>query len=366
MATEERRGMRVKTRCKRGHCAGLLTVLGALSGCGARTGLRVPCEYAVEPTTPRVAIVLEHTSGWFRYGPSPARVLLAQVLPQLDPVAEVSLFVTHHVVEAGTAPQRPDCEAPTAPFVTPRLHASNAILETLTPWDYVGQFPPVIFVPTYDELGIAQQALEAEPHDVLRIVMLMTNGEPGCLPAVPAEQCFCGPIPVENCLQPPRGGIGLVPNSCIDLPRVSGRLHEMNAEGIETIVVAAFDTREFLPDLPVYLNGLAEAGGLPRQSSGRQYYRLTEPEELAAGLARDVVAQRACWLRAPGPIEHRDALVLIDSAGREVPRDPSQRDGWDWLETAHGTLRIYGTACERVVAQPPALHFITRGSLCEM
>ena len=316
----EREQMRERIECGGGQGAWWVALLGLLSGCGARTGLRVPCEYAVEPTTPRVAIVLEHTVGWFRYGPSPARVLLAQVLPQLDPVAEVSLFVTHHVVDVGTSPRRPDCEAPTAPFVTPRLHASNAILDTIAPWDNVGQFPGTIAVPTYDELGIAQQALEAEPHDVLRVVMLMTNGDPGCVPAVPPEQCFCGRRAGQECLISPVGSIGSVPNVCIDLPRINARLQDSVRGGVGTIVVTAHDVDEALPDLPTYLNGLAEAGGLPRQSSGRQYYRLTEPEELAAGLARDVVAQRACWLRAQGPIEHRDALVLLDGAGREVPR----------------------------------------------
>ena len=211
---------------------------------------------------------------------------------------------------------------------------SNAILPALgnapAILDVFATTAPLGATPTADALE--QAALEvSSSRAVARAMVVATDGAPNCNEQLDKNTCVCtsGPPCQTN-------------DACLD-----------DARTVKTIA-GIFETRK----IPVYvigigaatgtfartLDAMAVAGGRPRTATPR-YYPADTPGALTGAFTviRDSVGK--CSYITPSSPQDPDAVsVVVD--GKNIPRDPSHVDGWDWIDQAFGHLQLFGTACD--------------------
>jgi len=165
--------------------------------------------------------------------------------------------------------------------------------------------------------------------------------------------------PVGDCWAALPRGIG-----CNDVDRVVSLMETMRTEGIDTFVIGMSCPA---PNFAIFIRNLdrmALAGGLARPEGPYRFYLSTEHDAIQRGV-EDVVLPRAyCHLRAARPPQGDEALVLVDPDDRQIVRDPTRRNGWDWTDAAQARLELFGPACTTVARARRTLRLRTVDARC--
>ncbi len=193
-----------------------------------------------------------------------------------------------------------------------------------------------IGTPTHEAVRLALLALSEGPADVPRAILLATDGGPVCNDALDGSDCLCTNNAVTS-----RGPCET--RFCLDDTRTLATISAAREAGVPTYVIGLDDPRDAV--LRDTLDRMASAGGR-RRGGALGYYSARSMEELDAAFESVRRTLARCTRVLPATTRGPGALrVTVD--GREVARDPSRRDGWDWSGSARSEVVLYGDACER-------------------
>lgn len=227
------------------------------------------------------------------------------------------------------------CRVDTGVAVAPALGNARAILNVFDTTDPRGG------TPTAEAVRLAAQYISGR-RGVARTMVLATDGAPNCNGALDALSCTCT-NPRFDCSEDPQMGA----YSCLDATRTIAAVDDIfRAQRIPVYVIGIGSTER--PQFLDVLDAMAVAGGRPRAGTPR-HYNVQSALELRDALAsiRDSVT-KCTYLTPSAPTDPNAITVSID--GREIPRDPTHQNGWDWVDQAYGELAFFGTACNAAVA----------------
>jgi hypothetical protein len=363
-----------------------LPVLGVLAlSCGARTGLSAPCLIPLEREKPAVVFLVEWNAACdnYRGGCSSdslyegrdlyeaVRYTLANVVPILDDVARLGAIPTSTVrlVESSRVPDLPDggddpaywCGSPPA-LTVPIGEGHGAQVEryfSVEEWPH-GHEGPNGAGGVLPALPIVERALMAAGNArTPRWILLIDNGSRGCTPRF--EHGCTWDLFLDDCTE-------------IDDARyaaIRAVYEALASRDVRTLVVGL---RRFTPDGWPYLlqqrilNAEAEGGGLARADDSYypvHFYDYADVPALEAVLREQIVTPYYCTLYATAPVPDPTTVVMIAPGGGEAPlRDPTHRDGWDFLDTTHRRIGLFGAACDRATSMPARLSLLAAGQEC--
>jgi hypothetical protein len=173
-----------------------------------------------------------------------------------------------------------------------------------------------------------------------KLIILATDGGPNCnyfLTASP--MCSCSLPDLNYCCtsypSPCMWG-----RNCLDDAHVLDVITTLHGSGIDVVVIglAGSGTYASLLDL------MAVAGGRPNTGS-TYYYATTNQAELTAALQQIAVSVISCEIDLQEAPDNPDG-VKIYMDGVEVPRDTSEQNGWDYTDTTHMKVKLFGLACQ--------------------
>jgi len=346
---------------------GLASLLAALPGCGAKTGLLIPdadmdasidapadagrdapCPDLPIPLTRtdvRTVFVLDRSGsmGWtwdgLPGGSGPptrweiVRDTLASVLPPFDRQLACGAMLF---------PDGASCDLGPGLDVVPHVGGTAEVLALFDRWIPEGG------TPTAEAIRQSLLSLQAGPRGPA-IMVLTTDGAPNCSddPGAPPETCICTSVR-RACLSPPPDG----PRTCLDLGTREVVRHSYEDRGVPVVIVGIDDPSR--PDFSDFLDELAIAGGWPRPAgSPRRFYDARAPEDLRVAFT-EIANLIARCLFVASVVPPDGATLDVSVGGRPVRQDPSHVDGWDWTDRAQGALAIFGPTCDaiRVEDQP--------------
>lgn len=344
--------------------APLLTLAAALAlGCGAKTGLLVPdvlsapdaadvldapdvpdavdvpdvCQpqpLPIERFAAEVIFVIDRSgsmaertrTGLTRW--QAVTTALSRVLPAVDRELLVGLTQFPGAISAGN-----QCGDNSRIELAPRLLNARNVLASL------GRTTPTGGTPTFEALRAAQSWYRTNPPSGRvrgRYLVLATDGGPNCNAALNGATCSC--TNVNTGCNLPRGNL-----ACLDDDRTVGLLGELSRAGVATFVIGT--PGEEGATLPQTLDRMAIAGGRPRPGAGMsRYYRAEDVDEFASAF-RTITTELVRCRYVTNPVDD-PAQVSVRVGGREVPRDPTRADGWDWTSVSSGEVVLFGPACE--------------------
>jgi hypothetical protein len=323
-------------------------IVGAVSGCGAKTGLQVPCAIPLEPGHADVLLVLDRSGSMSTPvlstgGPTYWETVLeasARVLPEVE--TSLNLGVT--CFPWGES-EEDRCTVMPAVGVAPGPNRAGEVMRFL---QSAGE--PAGNTPTFAAIATAAEYLRSRrPVRGPQFIVLATDGEPNCNLATRYEDCDCDGREAIYCWGPRDGGNA---SGCLDTVRVVEQLRGLAAEGIYTLVIGVISEEVYAADLlAAHLDAMAIAGGRPRGGAGQQFYRAQSPEEIRRGFEDALLPLSYCQLRvADGEAAVSDHVALQGVGSELIARDPTHRDGWDWSDGTRRELEVFGAACERLVA----------------
>jgi len=216
---------------------------------------------------------------------------------------------------------------------------------------------PDLATPTYSALQAAATALGERSAGSNKVIILITDGMPGCNFMLEPTSCDCltsAPFFCEF------EGFAAM---CLDDQRTSDEVQRIAGLGIQTVVVGM--TIGLPPEGACMPSGGCAYGG-QRCESGRcvnlasgllselarlggdptgDYYSVEQLNELSAQITRAAAGFAPCLFDLPNvPEAYYDQLALyID--GEQVPSDPNRMNGW-WAEA--GRLELFGEACASI------------------
>lgn len=316
-------------------CVVLLSVLSL--SCGAKTGLRVPCEMPVRGTRPAFVLVYEksnhstiHRPGddppYGRYFDREQLAWARSFLPALG--ANALVGATPWPVEDDGTPRFrcPWSDSILSPIAD---DSASSALRYMNEEQFIARPSG----PISQSIEAAVRALRALPDDVHPRVVILTNV--GSVNECLGEYAW-SPGPRDWHYQ---------------------RVAQFQREGFPTLVVGPRLAADGSPVLRVILEAYAEAGGLARRDGPATWYDSTlDRDELLLAAERAILHPAYCVGRAAQGTDEPDAWVMQAPSIGTIPRDTSHREGWDWVDAALGTVRLFGTPCERVArarVRPP-------------
>lgn len=191
-----------------------------------------------------------------------------------------------------------------------------------------------------------------------KFIILATDGGPNCNYFLSADpSCGCAYASAEWCCTSYPDAC-LFGYTCLDDQHtldVVGDLHQSRA--IDTFVIGLAGTAEYVG----LLNALAVAGGRPQTGGATDYYPADNQADLLAALQTIAVGLISCQIALEEPPEFPD-LVRIYMDGHEIERDPAHQGGWDYTDSSHLTIELYGTACDTLQDGSP--HNLTATFAC--
>jgi hypothetical protein len=370
----------------RNSLVGLLACV--LQGCGAKTSIWRPCEIEVQPSTPQVVVVVDRSStagalcghidverGWHDVACwGHERQMLDQVLPALGADAATGLYV---FPEIGVAAMRRDgfCATPSDLLVPIAPHAVGTILSqlhqgddgTATFWN-TPDFWPWGGSPVYAALEVARRALDAAPSPAPRFVVLSSMGISNCNADLTPAECECfndwGPAASLGplvCLTDSNNDV----RGCSDTRRVVDTIAALRAADIRTMVIV-FDPTPSVPPGTAedrFHVAAAQAGGLAA-SGTHPWYAMSDSAAIERAFDGQIAPAGWCQPRAASVPASPDDWFLQSRARGRVPRDPTHVEGWDWVDAAAGTLRLYGAACEAAMQDRGGLNLVAAHERC--
>lgn len=327
----------------------LIAAFGGLqAGCGARSGLRVPCSTHLEREHPEVVLVLDRSAsmahGATPDSPMPWQTLLdtmASVLPQTEADLDVGAL---YFPWGGVVQNDPTCAVQSALGADIARGSSAAILGYL-----VSAGSPAGNTPTYDALQVARSALEGDATSHDRFIVLGTDGGPTCNADITPDQCDCFGFQPMYCYGRPGGGQNS--NACSDSARTVAEIQGLADEGIHTVVVGIITADAATANrFETVLNAMAVAGGEPVSAGPHRYYRAESSAEIQQAFENVLLPLSLCRLQLPTgtPVPAGDVAVVAND-GTPIPMDATHQDGWDWSNRAMGQLAVYGASCGHLV-----------------
>jgi hypothetical protein len=327
-------------------------LLALLAACGARTGLSVeapavppvdevsfdvpapdacvPLRYSLPGRPARVVLLLDRSASMLDFFPTTSgqRTRFQGLLATLR--GTFARYDGAFEVGALLFPNAGEC-AVRAPLDLALGQASAVRVAAL-----YEQRGTELGTPTHEAVRLAAQALSAGPADVPRAILLATDGGPVCNDALDGGDCLCTTNAVTS-----RGPCDV--RFCLDDTRTLATIAAAREAGVPTYVIGLDDpSDEVLRDT---LDRMATAGGR-RRDGALGYYSARSMTELDAAFESVRRTLARCTRVLPVRPRDPDALrVTVD--GREVARDRSRREGWDWSGAARSEVVLYGDACER-------------------
>lgn len=352
-----------------------LVLAASLSGCGAKTGLLVPdaslpddapdvsdaldvidvsdapdvsdvsdaCAARTLPLerfSAEVIFVIDRSGSMGERTPSgitrwsAVTMALASALPAVERELWMGL-----IQFPGAISTENQCGDNTRLELTPRLTNAANMLTALR------STTPTGGTPTFEALQAAANYYRTAPAAGRvrgRYLVLATDGGPNCNadPAIAGSACVC--TSPRGC-GGPRGNL-----SCLDAERTIALLARLASDGVPTFVIGT--PGNDVASLPRTLERMAVAGGRPRATPGEApFYRAEDVGEFTEAFRSITTALVRCRY-VTNPVAD-PGQVSVRVGGREVPRDATRADGWDWTNPATGEVVLYGAACE--AAQRP-------------
>jgi hypothetical protein len=124
--------------------------------------------------------------------------------------------------------------------------------------------------------------------------------------------------------------------------RVVQAIEDLAAAGIKTYVLGFGST---VGSNSSVLNSAALAGGVPRPNGPPHYYYADDASNLSdilGGIATTISETSCSYALTDLPPNPEDVTVKADDV--DVPRDPSQQNGWDYYPDA-STITFFGDYC---------------------
>jgi hypothetical protein len=199
---------------------------------------------------------------------------------------------------------------------------------------------PLGGTPTAEAVRLAAQFL-IQNRGVSRTLVLATDGAPNCNGDLDNLRCTCT-TPDITFANDPRYRY-----NCLDDTRTIDTIREIaDVQKVPVYVIGIGSLGR--PAFLKVLDDMAVAGGRPRPTEPR-HYNVQTASELGDALTtiRDSVA-KCTYLTPSSPIDPNAISVEID--GVQVFRDPTRKNGWDWVDQSYGELAFFGAACERAQA----------------
>ncbi len=224
--------------------------------------------------------------------------------------------------------EKVECSTDPGTAILPALGTAPAILELF-------EGSPEGATPTAAALRRASEEV-ATNRSTARAIVLATDGAPNCNASLNGNTCVCTADDPLACMR--AGGA----TSCLD-----------DVQSVQ-VITSIFATRR----IPVYvvgvgpteafrgtLDAMAVAGGRPR-SGTTKYYDAVDGVGLTAALSsiHDGVAR--CTYEISSSPDSADAID-VELGGKQIPRDPTHVEGWDWVDDGYGRLELFGSACAR-------------------
>jgi hypothetical protein len=217
--------------------------------------------------------------------------------------------------------------------IPPALNNAQNILNVFN------QSSPVGGTPTAIALQLAVSQISSS-RAIARAMVLATDGAPNCNAALNGQTCTCTSTTPAGCT----GGVNGSTNCLDDTRTVQTISDTFNNKKIPVFVVGIGVTQSF----GNVLDKMAVAGGRARTGTPK-YYQADTPQDLVAAftVVRDSVAK--CTYITPSAPDDADAISVV-IGGKQIIRDKTHVNGWDWVDQAYGQLQLYGSACDQATA----------------
>jgi hypothetical protein len=107
-------------------------------------------------------------------------------------------------------------------------------------------------------------------------------------------------------------------------------------------------------DANMTLSNMANAGGLARTGMTPTYYPVTTTADLATAIRMLVSTANNCTFRV-GPTPTTDGttnlgFINVFGDGREIPKDTTHTNGWDYTDASMESIQIYGSTCTEIMS----------------
>ncbi len=329
---------RSHARSRRTHTLRAATAIAAAAlmglGCGAKTGLALPCSVAVVTAKPEIILVIDRSNSMSErtrdFIPliDAVRNATSRVIPNFEGAGELGLIMF-------PASSDDICSGPAEMHVA--LGAGTASVTQA-----IQRTPVFGMTPTYPAIKLAGDTLRAraarEPNR-RRFIVIATDGGANCNTSIPLNECRCtaGPPTCDR----PEGA-----NYCIDDHRIEQEVRQLRAEGIDTVVIG-FSTDTGSDLYRDFLRTLAIAGG---SFGGEQipYLSAEIESQIETVFTRSLLEPSYCELRvtnsaAPTP----DVLI---SERTTATRGIVDGDGWDIVPEHPDRIRLRGSLCDHAIA----------------
>ncbi|MFO0561479.1 MAG: hypothetical protein U0269_25945 [Polyangiales bacterium] len=324
-------------------------VLAASLGCGAKTGLRVPCEYETVRTAPTVAVLeARSTTTWGNQ--THGGLLLAEasllmwerLLPQLDGVAVLGgTWQPALGAPFSLANERPPVCTAWPELLVPYAERNSERVLTLYR-DLRPRTGPDANVAALDY--VVDSLVRAAPAHSPKWVLMQSNGLATC------ETSRVGD-----------------PNPAVAAPHFAAALRR----GVKVLLIAVLprtmgaDAFSWEGNVGAWADALeawSVAGGAVRRNGPAHYWYWTETDAIAAGVRENIIAPYFCELRTSVPASDRERVELLTEDGAAISRST----GWQWIDAGSTQLRVLGADCDRLVDRRATVRFVSRSSLCEI
>jgi hypothetical protein len=252
------------------------------------------------------------------------------------------------------------CEEDVGACAPGRVMVNSAVNNSFNVREALNSYPPLPnqATPTYSALQEAADALlNQESSSTERVIILVTDGMPGCNFGINPNSCICLTSAPFFCELDQFAGM------CLDDDRTTQEITRLAGLGIKTIVVGitiglpnegacingsdcpyggqACINNSCVNLAPTVLSAMARAGG---DSSG-DYYSVDNLADIESQVTLATASIAPCVFDIQNiPAGVYDQLVVYLD-GTVVPRDPNRMNGW-WAE--RGVLEFYGNTCEAI------------------
>jgi hypothetical protein len=260
---------------------------------------------------------------------------LAQTITTFDnQIAMGAKFFPEEITQDQATESEQACQLDSTIAIPPAQGNAQTILRVFD------NSTPLGGTPTSEAIRVSADALSVS-RSVARTIVLATDGAPNCNGGIDRNSCTCtSAIGQPSCNTSANGQF-----NCLDDTRTVETIRHTNQDlGIPVYVIGIGSTDR--PDFLDVLDNMAVAGGRPRTTGTRKHYSANSQDELTTALEtiRDSVSK--CTYLTPSAPDDPDSIT-VKISGATVPRDPTQQNGWDWIDRRLGALQFFGAACTR-------------------
>jgi hypothetical protein len=266
--------------------------------------------------------------------------LFQTITPFDTTLAMGAKFYPEELPDPGPAPAEEACRTDVGVGIPPARGNASSII------NFFDTTSPLGGTPTSEAVRLAAQYL-AGSRTVARTIILATDGAPNCNPNLNGSTCVCTSL-TGNCT----GGNGAGAYNCLDDVNTINVVRDVfDTQKIPVYVVGIGSTER--PEFLKVLDDMAVAGGRPRPTTPRHYNVQTSAElKTALQSIGDSIA-KCTYLTPSSPIDPN--AISVEIGGKQILRDQTHTNGWDWIDQAFGTLAFFGPACTAASGGTPEI-----------